>query len=231
VETSNSWGELSDEMKNIMMRRRQIAGWAGMIGPAFFVAVFTIEGLFRSGYNALEMYVSALSLGPRGWIQMVNFVLFGILLLVFTWGVAAEFPNGKASRGGPILLTVIAICYLLSGPFVMDPTGIPLEQATVHGTLHGIFGAIVFLLMPISFFMFLRRFRVDANWRSFQGWTLLLGVIDALAFLFFTFSSKLPAGQNAFSAWFGLIQRSVILPFMLWIFVFALNLLKRSKQD
>jgi hypothetical protein len=193
-----------------------------------FATIFTFE--VASRYNPLETFVSALSLGPRGWIQMVNFTVFGALLLVFTWGVAAEFPTGKAARGGPILLAIIAICYLLSGPFVMDPTGTPPSQATVHGTLHGIFGAIVFTLMPISLFVFLRRFRVDVNWQSFQGWTLVLGIIDALAVIFFSITSKLPEGQNAFSDWFGLIQRTAILPFMVWIFVFGLKLLRRSKQ-
>ncbi len=82
--------------------------WAGMIGPAFFVTVFTVEGWLRPGYEPLKTYVSALSLGPRGWIQIANFILFGGLLFLFTRGVAAEFPKGKASRSGLTLLTIIA---------------------------------------------------------------------------------------------------------------------------
>jgi len=46
------------------------------------------------------MYVSELSLGPRGWIQIVNFVVFGLLFLFFARGVAAEFRQGKASKAG-----------------------------------------------------------------------------------------------------------------------------------
>ncbi len=212
------------------MNLRRTAAWAGMIGPVLFVTIFMLEGWLRAGYDPLEMFVSALSLGPQGWIQKVNFVVFGALLIVFTRGVAAEFPSGKASRGGPILLTVIAVCYILSGPFVMDPTGTPPSQATLHGTLHGIFGAIVFLLMPISIFVFLRRFRADPNWQSIQGWTLALGIMDAAAVIFFSVVSKAPELQDAFSAWMGLIQRSAILPFMAWIFVFALHLLRRSEE-
>jgi hypothetical protein len=136
------------------MSQPRLAAWAGIIGPPLFVGIFTIEGWLRPGYEPLKMYVSALSLGPRGWIQIANFVVFGVLLLVFTRGVAAEFQDGIASRWGLILLTIIAICYLVSGPFVMDPTGTPPNQITLHGTLHGIFGGIVFLLMPISCFFF-----------------------------------------------------------------------------
>lgn len=213
------------------MNQRQLAAWAGMIGPALFVAIFTIEGWLRPGYEPLKSYVSVLSLGSRGWIQIANFILLGVLLLIFTRCVAAEFQTGKASRGGPILLTIIAILFIVSGPFVMDPTGTPLNQVTVHGTIHGLAGGIIFLLMPISCFVFLRRFRVDPNWRSLQWWTLALGIIIAAAVVLLTISSKLPEVQNVFIDWLGFIQRIIIVPFMLWLFLFALGLHRRMKQS
>jgi hypothetical protein len=211
-------------MKTLTMGQRRLAAWAGVIGPALFVAVFMIEGWLRPGYQALSTFVSALSLGPRGWIQMANFIIFGGLILMFTRGVAEEFPTGKASRAGVILLTLLGVCYFLSGPFVMDPTGTPLSQATVHGTLHGIFGGIVFTLMPITCFVYLRRFRADPSWQSLQGWTLALGSISALGVILLTISTKLPDVQNVFTPWLGLIQRSAIVPFMLWLFLFAFRL-------
>ena len=207
----------------------QIAGWAGMIGSALFVVVFTVEGWLRPGYNPLSTYVSALSLGPRGWIQITNFLLFGALLFVFTRGLAAEFPNEKASKGGLILLTIIACCYFLSGPFVMDPTGTPLAQSTFHGNLHGILGAIVFLLMPISCFVYLRRFRTDPKWQALKWWTLVLGTISAIGTVALTIASKPASLQPIFAPWFGLIQRTSIVPFMIWIFVFALVFYRRNR--
>ena len=213
-----------------MLSQPQRTAWAGMLGPTLFVTIFMLEGWLRPGYNPLSTFVSALSLGPRGWIQIVNFMVFGTLMLVFTRAVAAEFQSGKASRGGLILLTIIATCYLLSGPFVMDPTGTPRNQMSFHGTLHGIFGGIVFSLMPISCFVFLRRFREDPNWQFLQWWTLALGTISAAAVILLTVATKLPDTQNIFTAWLGLIQRTAIVPFMIWLFVFALGLHSRSKQ-
>jgi hypothetical protein len=213
------------------MDRRQIAAWSGMIGPSLFMVIFMIEGWLRPGYNPLEMFVSALSLGSRGWIQVLNFMVFGILLFIFSRGVAAEFPDGKASRGGLLILTIIAVCYFLSGPFVMDPANTPRDQATFHGTLHGILGAIVFVLMPICCFVYLRRFRVDPDWHFLQWWTLALGIISALGVILLTAATKSPATQNSFNPWLGLIQRVAIVPFMIWIFSFALGLLRRSKLN
>jgi hypothetical protein len=200
-----------------------------MIGPALFVAIFTLEGWLRLGYNPSGMFVSELSLGPRGWIQMVNFIVLGALFLVFTRGVAAEFREGKASKAGPILLTIIGISFLLSGPFVMDPVTTPPDQMSWHGILHQIFGALVFSLSPVSCFVFLRRFRTDPKWRSLGWWALAAGTIIAAAVIVQRVGpTRPPAMPNAFSEWVGLIQRTALITYLIWIFTFALALHRRK---
>jgi len=214
-------------MKKAFVDHGPLAAWAGIIGPALFVAVFTLEGWLRPGYDPYSTYVSALSLGPRGWIQIANFILFGLLLFLFMRGVAGAFPIGKASRGGPILLGFIAFLYFISGPFVMDPMGTPSQEGSLHGTIHGLAGGIVFILMPICIFVFLRRFRIDPQWQSLQWGSWILGIMCAAAVVLLTAASKLPAEATVFTPWLGLIQRFLIIPFMVWVFIFALGLLRR----
>jgi hypothetical protein len=215
------------------MDRRQLAARAGMIGPTLFVAIFTLEGWLRPGYHPLGMFVSELALGPRGWIQVVNFVVFGILFLVFARGVDAEFHDGKASRIGPILLTIIGISFLVSGIFVMDPVATPPDQMTLHGKLHVFFGALVFSLSPVSCFVFLRRFHTgdDPKWRSLQWWTLAAGTIIAAAVVLMSVGpTKPPAPPNAFNQCIGLIQRTALVTYLSWQFTFAMRLRKRSER-
>jgi hypothetical protein len=209
------------------MNRRQLAAWAGMVGPAFFVAVFALEGWLRPGYDPLGMFVSELSLGPRGWIQIANFIVLGVLFIVFARGVAAEFREGKASRVGPILLAVIGFSLLISGPLVTDPASTPREQWSWHGTLHQLFGALVFSLSPVSCFVFWRRFRDDPKWRSLQWWTLAAGVIIVTSVVLMKVGQTPP---NALNAWIGLIQRAALVTYLSWIFTFAMALRRRSTR-
>jgi hypothetical protein len=213
-----------------MSDRRQLTAWAGMIGPALFVGAFTFAGWLRPGYDPLREYVSALSIGPLGWIQIANFVVVGVLLFLFARGVAIEFRHGPASKAGPLLLEIIAGSLLLSGPFVMDPATTPPGGVSLHGTLHGIFGALVFSLMPINCFVFVRRFREERQWRTFQPWTLAAGTIIAAAVVLLTIATKVPAATRVFTAWRGVIQRAALIPYMCWLFVFAMRLRKQLSE-
>jgi hypothetical protein len=175
----------------------------------------------------MDMYISALSLGSRGLIQIANFLVFGTSFLFFARAVASEFKKRKASQAGPLLIAIFAACLSLSGPFVMDPMNAPPSQMTLHGTIHGILGGIAFLLMPISCFVFLRQFHQDPTWNSFAPWTLLMSILLSATLALFIFATKLPFGQSIFHDWFGLIQRIVLIPYMLWLFTFALAFYKR----
>jgi hypothetical membrane protein len=207
----------------------RIGGWAGVIGPSLFVLVFLIEGWLRPGYDPAADYVSALSLGVRGWVQVTNFLIVGVCLLLFTAAVAREFPEGAASLAGPILLGIIGAGLLLSGPFVMDPAGTPPAAMTWHGLIHGILGAIVFVLMPIVCFVYLKRFGHDPRWRGLWTATLVLGTITAVADLVFTLATKMPPLVTLTAPRAGLPQRLVLIPFMVWVAAFASGLLRRTR--
>lgn len=208
---------------------RRIGGWAGVIGPSLFVAVFLIEGWLRPGYNPAADYVSALSLGARGWVQVASFLIVGVSLLLFAAAVSLEFPHGAASRAGPILLGSIGTGLLLSGPFVMDPAGTPPAAMSWHGLTHGVLGGIVFVLMPIVCFVFLKRFGRDPGRRGLWMATLVLGTITAVADVVFTLATKVPALLVVTPPWAGLLQRLVLIPFMVWIAVSASGQLRRTR--
>lgn len=212
--------------------RVKIAALAGMVGPLVFVTTFTLEGALRPGYDARRMFVSALALGPRGGIQVANFLFLGVALLVFARGVAAVFRAGKASRAGPVLLTIIAVALLASGPLVMDPMGTVREQMTVSGILHGIFGAFVFGLAPVTCFVFWRRFREDEGWRALRVWTLGAGVVITAAVVLLRIGTpRPPAAGNGLTSYIGVIQRVALVTFLGWVVTFARALGRRARAE
>ena len=57
------------------------------VAAAMFVAILLIEGMLRPNYNPTYHMGSALSLGDRGWIQVVNFLQLGLGMFAFAVGV------------------------------------------------------------------------------------------------------------------------------------------------
>jgi hypothetical protein len=220
-DASRSSRRLSGLSAATALNWRDAALLAGMLGPALFIATFTLEGLLRPGYDPRRMFVSELALGPRGWIQAVNFWVIGLLLLAFSTGLAIELAGGRASRAGPILLGIISVCLFLSGFFATDPIGTPREQMSLTGRLHSLLGALVFSLAPVTCFVFWWRFRADAAWQRFARWTLLAGVVTIVSVVGMSVG---PANV------LGLVQRTHLVTFLTWIFTFAWRLyqLRRS---
>jgi hypothetical membrane protein len=149
----------------------------GAIGPLLFVVVFLIEGATRPDYNPWHTTVSTLSWGDQGWIQIVNFCLFGLLMLCFAIAVRRVLRTGRGSRWGPILFFIVGLGLITAGPFVTDPIlGYPPTlpsngPPSLHGTIHNIASLLVFIALPAACFVMGRRFARDPAWR---GWGVVL---------------------------------------------------------
>src|SRR6476469_7535008 len=111
---------------------RTLAAIAGTVGPLQFFLVLLVEGAARPGYRPLHDTISELSLGPRGWIQTANFLVFGVLFRVFARGVNASLDDSRAARVGGLLFSLLGLGVLGCGlfraqhwpPSSMGPTGL-----------------------------------------------------------------------------------------------------------
>ena len=98
---------------------KKIASWAGMLGTVLFTLSFTINGFLRSDYNPVKRYISELSIGTQGWIQIVSFIILGICIMFFALGIKLLFPEGKASRSAPIIFMIVGICYIYRHLYIL----------------------------------------------------------------------------------------------------------------
>ena len=195
---------------------RTLAAIAGTVGPALFFLVLLVEGAVRPGYRPLRDTISELSLGPRGWIQTANFLVFGLLFIVFARGVRASVTDSRATRLGARLLLVIGVGVLGCGLFRAEHW--PPSSMSPAGVLHLLCAIVlVFALLPVATGVMARAFAVDAHWRSLGRVTRLTSFLT-LVLLVGGLALMSPPGQppRIGNVYAGLIQRIDVAVFLAW---------------
>ncbi len=124
--------------------------WAGAAGSWLFVAVFLVDGLTRPGYHPVRHPVSALALGPRGWVQTTNFVVCGLLITAGALALPFFFLA--------VATATLGLALVASGVYRMDPMRgyppgtskrTPRKYSRAH-QLHDRAGMVVFVLLPLT---------------------------------------------------------------------------------
>jgi Protein of unknown function (DUF998) len=161
------------------------AAFAGMIGPALFAIIVVVLTVAQYGFmvdlgwdpigTSDVPWPSGLALGPWGWLQVVNFILFGVALMDFAVGlhrgVAARV---RGSVIGPVLLVVAAVALVLAA-FKTDPSLAGGPQSW-HGLVHGL--AFLLLVLSLLSLLFLWwRLRRDPLWRGYDLYTIITTVL------------------------------------------------------
>lgn len=183
----------------------------GIAGTMLFAIIYLIEGATRPDYNAWQQTISALSLGPGGWIQRANFVLCGVsvLWLAFVWrkilkgGVCALlYPLIRVIEG----IGLLAIAIFSQDPAYGYPPGTPAGpgSATLGGTLHLTFTLVVVWAMGLGLFVIAWRF-----WRTphFRGWALFSVACGLLPMVFMPVFGIAQNPHSVFAGYAGFYER------------------------
>lgn len=199
--------------------------YAGIVGPLLFVVVFIAEGLTRPGYSAWRNYVSQLATGDGGWVQTINFLVCGTLVLVFALGLRASVAGTRGSIGGPVLIGLFGTALLVAGTFVTDPAlgypvGAPVVH-TVHGMVHGLAGLAAFTFLPASAFVMAWHFTVEPGARRWRNYSFAIGLLVIACFIASTVVSVLDERGVWTNAPTGFLQRIAIIGGWTWIAMVA----------
>jgi hypothetical protein len=131
--------------------------------------------------------LSLLSNGEHGWIQIINFVVTGLLVIAGAIGVRRALRGRLGQTWAPILLAIYGIGLLGAGAFVADPAsgyppGVPVPASLSRdGLLHFVFGAIGFYALIAACFVFARRFAAEKQ----RGWAAVSALIGIAFFVSF----------------------------------------------
>ena len=208
--------------------------YAGVVGPLLFIVAILIEGARRPGYSAWRHYVSQLATGDGGWMQTVNFLVCGTLVLVFAVALRRAIKGTRGSTGGPALLGLFAVALLVAGAFATDPAlGYPVGAApvhTAHGMVHGLAGLFAFTLLPAAAFVLAWHFAAMGERR----WTIYSAVVGALIVVMFIASTTVSAMDGA-GMWpnapTGFLQRIAIISGWTWIAMVALHQIRATLRS
>ena len=159
-------------------RRLLVCG--GAAGP-LYLTVGLAQALTREGFDMRRHALSVLSNGDLGWIQIVNFLVAGVLVIAGAVGVRRRLQPGRGGTWGPILLGLYGIGLIGSGLFVADPApGFPPatpppESMTQSGLLHFVSGAVAFYALIAAGLVLARRF-LDEGERGWAGYSLATSI-------------------------------------------------------
>jgi hypothetical membrane protein len=194
---------------------------AGIAGPLIFAVVALVQSLLRPDHSLVAHPISALAAGPSGWVQDVNFLVFGSLMIVYAIGLHLGVRPSWAGVVGPAFVVLSGVGLVWVGLFpAIDATGAFDENRVLH-----ILGFIMtFLGAAIGLILMARRMARDPRWRSLGTYTLVAGI--AMLVLFLVGGGLVRPPGAPLHPWLGLFQWVLLAVWFPCTIVLALRLLR-----
>ncbi|WP_267899094.1 DUF998 domain-containing protein [Streptomyces corynorhini] len=154
-----------------MILRRGLL-WCGVAGSALFLLLMLVNDVIKPDYDPVRDAVSEAEIGSGGWLQILNFVVSGLLIAASSVAISQT-----VNRWTGVLVGFVGAGLALSGVFVTDP--VPTDHTTWHGTIHNATGTISSVALIAACF-------VAARWQATSRWcwySVLVGIAMPLTFV------------------------------------------------
>ncbi len=200
-------------------RYQRFLAICGIIAPIIFTIILMIASLLRPDYSHLINFVSELGAvgAPYAIIQRINFVLTGILIVAFTFGLHRGIGDGKGSIIGPLLVAIFGLSSVMSGIFSTDT----IQPGSFSDIMHSMSSAIGSVAAIIAFFIISGRLEKDILWRPYQSFSIVIAIVAIIV-------SVVGTGILGAVGTPGLGQRLFLAVLFLWIEVMAIRLFQIS---
>jgi hypothetical membrane protein len=174
---------------------------AGLVAPIWFTSLVIVQGILQPDYSHIAMPISALAAWPAGWMQCINFYVFGALMAAFTIAVQRSTQPTRYRLAGIAFLFASCVGLVIAGlfPWIMV-NGVPTEtKPHVVGAVLSFCGAGIGLI-AIS-----RCMAADARWQSLATYVIATGV--TMLILFIALGAFAIGEGTPLHPWAGLLQR------------------------
>ncbi|MGQ0715952.1 MAG: DUF998 domain-containing protein [Pseudonocardiales bacterium] len=162
----------AEERADRVPGRRAVAGAlaaAGIVGPIGYAGVALVHSLLRADHSLVADPIAELVTGPSGWVQHVNFMVLGLLIIAHAIGLHLGVRPTRWGVVGPAFLALAGLGQVWAG--VVGPSPAPF--------------AMTFLGAGIGLIVVSRRMARDPRWRNLASYALATG---------FALLAAIPAG-------------------------------------
>lgn len=204
-----------------MTTKRLLA--CGLIAPWLFVSTFTVDGATRPGYHPMHHWVSHLSLGPRGWLGVLNLATTGGLMLGFAAGVRRALRPERIGVVASRLMATTGVGLIMAGMFQQDPglgypPGSPSSAGSWHDGLHKIGALLIYGALVAAAWVLRRRF--GEVWRVYSlvsATGVLAAFVITSVLVALDYADVLPGAPS------GLFERIALVVGFAWVFALAMR--------
>ena len=209
-----------------LQRSSVIAGLAaaGIVGPILFAVVALVQSLLRPEHSLVANPISALAAGPSGWVQDVNFLLFGSLMIAYAIGLHLGVRPSRWGVVGLAFLVLSGAGLVWAGLFpATDATGAYQDDRVLHIVAF----PMTFLGAGIGLIVISRRMAGDPRWQSVVTYALATGI--AVLVLLLAGGGLVRAPGAPLHPWWGLFQWILLAVWLPCMVVLALRLLRVTR--
>lgn len=210
---------MTEKIENKQAQNKQrFFALCGIIAPILFALLVIVASFLRQDYSQIHNFISDLGVGPNAIIQNVNFVIFGIMVIVFSFGLRNGLPatKGRSMEAGIWLVIIFGLGILGAGIFPEDY----LSQVP-----HNIVSSIAFLTIIAAQLLVWKGLKNADNsiWGKYRTYSLISGLLSIILLLVL----RVTIGGD----YQGIAQRIFLAVPWIWIFITGLKLYALTKKS
>jgi Protein of unknown function (DUF998) len=176
-----------------------------------------------AGVQCVPVDISLLVLGPDGWMQTANFIVFGLSIILFERGLQEAVVPRRPWGPMSILAIASGLALVAMAIFPTDPPG----EWTIHGAVHLGVVAVLASLLPVACFVTAGEVKRHPSWCGHAGFTVLTGVLTGTLAVMLLLAWS--GAWRALHPWIGLFERAVFAVPSIWMGVMGIRLVKERR--
>lgn len=181
-----------------------------LTGTVLFNVVYFSLGAIVPHYNMMRQPISHLMQLQDGWIQSINFIVFGLSICAFAVALRCELQRGFGLLLLPLSHWATGLTMIMAGIFTNEPL-----QSWLLLTS--------FIFVLISFQLFAIRFSGDRRWKGWTAYTIVSMVVMIALVARFIYC------VDADGPYAGVYERLAVVIRLVWVALFLVQLFDGRK--